>query len=280
MGVRRPVVAGTFYPSGSARLTGAIEDCFRNKLGPGKLPKGRSEERKIVSAICPHAGYVYSGPAAAHAYHNLASEGQPDTVVILGPNHTGLGGPVSIGGHDEWETPLGRVRVDKELARSIFTSSDAIDREDNAHLEEHSIEVQLPFLQYIYDDFSFVPICMKFQGLETSREVGRAVAEGLKGRNGLIIASTDMSHYEPQDSASTKDRRVINHILELDEAALQQRVRTERISMCGYGPVSAAIVASKILGAEEAELLAYSTSGDVSGDYSSVVGYASIKIKK
>jgi AmmeMemoRadiSam system protein B len=280
MGVRRPVVAGTFYPFGSARLTGAIEDCFRNRLGPGKLPKGRSEERNIVSAICPHAGYDYSGPAAAHAYYHLASEVQPDTVVILGPNHTGLGGPVSIGGHDEWETPLGRVRVDKELARSIFISSDAIDIDDDAHLREHSIEVQLPFLQYIYEDFSFVPICMGFQGLETSREVGMAVAEGLKDRNGLIIASTDMSHYEPQDSASEKDRRVINHILELDEVALQQRVCMERISMCGYGPVSAAIVASKILGAEEAELLAYSTSGDVSGDYSGVVGYASIKIMK
>ena len=230
--------------------------------------------------VCPHAGYVYSGPAAAHSYFHLASEAKPDSVVVLGPNHTGLGGPVSMGGTGAWETPLGRVKIDEELAKSIFESSDIIDVDEMAHAREHSIEVQLPFLQYVYGDFRFVPICMGFQDLETSREVGRSIAKVTEGRNALIIASTDLSHMESQSSANVKDRGVIERILSLDEAALQEWVRSKRVSMCGYGPVSAAIVASKLLGAKKAEFLAYNTSGDVTGDLSAVVGYAAIKITR
>ena len=280
MGVRRPSVAGAFYPADPGRLRRTIEECFTHRLGPGKLPEPGTQERQIVSVVCPHAGYVYSGPAAAHCYLHLASEAKPDSVIILGPNHTGRGSPVSMGGAGAWETPLGRVSIDEELARALFEASDIIDMDDLAHVREHSIEVQLPFLQYVYGDFKFVPICMGHQDLETSREVGRAIAGALQGRDALIMASTDLTHMEPQSSANVKDRGVIESILSLDEAALQEWVRSKRVSTCGYGPVSATIVASKMLGAERAELLAYSTSGDVTGDLSAVVGYAALKITR
>jgi len=171
---------------------------------------------------------MYSGPPAAHAYLHLAPEAAPDIVIILGPNHTGLGGPISMGGGGAWETPLGRVEIDEDLAKAIFGESDIIDVDDTAHMREHSIEVQLPFLQYIYEDFKFIPICMSFQDLETSREVGRAIVSALGDRNALIVASTDMSHYEARESAAPKDRGVIDRVLQLDEAALQTWVREQR----------------------------------------------------
>ncbi|UCH57867.1 MAG: AmmeMemoRadiSam system protein B [Candidatus Bathyarchaeota archaeon] len=280
MGIRRPWVAGAFYPADPERLNRTIKDSFTHRLGPGEPPRQRSSERKIVSVVCPHAGYMYSGPTAAHSYHQLASEAEPDSVVILGPNHTGLGGPVSLWGTGAWETPLGHLRVDEELAMDIFETSDFIDMDETAHLREHSIEVQLPFLQYVYQDIRFVPICMGLQDLETSREVGRAIVEAIRGKDILILASTDLTHMESKASASAKDHGVIESIEAMDEAALQNWVRTQRVSMCGYGPVSAAIYASKMLGAEKAELLSYSTSGDITGDLSAVVGYAAVKITR
>ena len=278
MGVRRPVVAGAFYPADPSRLRRSIEESFTHRLGPGRMPGEPSGERSIKSVVCPHAGYMYSGPVAAYSYLQLSEEGKPDTVVIIGPNHTGLGGPVSLGGSDAWDTPLGRIEIDKDLTSAIFGSSDFIDVDEMAHVREHSVEVQLPFLQYIYGEFKFVPICMGFQDLETSRRLGGVLAEALEERNALIMASTDLNHMEPQSTAEPKDRGVIDRILALDEAALQDWVRIRRVSMCGYGPVSATIVASKKLGATKAELLAYSTSGDVIGDRSAVVGYTSVKI--
>ena len=280
MGVRRPCVAGAFYPADRGSLRRNIEECFTHRLGPGKMPESKSPERRIVALVCPHAGYMYSGPVAAHGYFHLASEASPGSIVLLGPNHTGLGGPVSMMGSGAWETPLGKVDIDEGLVEGIFRTSEIIDMDELAHLREHSIEVQLPFLQYIYGKFKFVPICMGFQDLETSREVGRSLAKALEGRNALILASTDLTHMESQNSANTKDRGVIERIVSLDEAALQEWVRSKRVSMCGYGPVSVAIVASRLLGAQRAELLAYRTSGDVTGDLSSVVGYAAIKVTR
>ncbi|MFQ6053503.1 MAG: AmmeMemoRadiSam system protein B [Candidatus Bathyarchaeia archaeon] len=281
MSVRRPWVSGAFYPADGARLRRAIEGCFTHRLGPGVPPERGSSERRIVSVICPHAGYMYSGPVAAHSYYHLASEARPESVVILGPNHTGLGSPVSMMGSGAWETPLGRLEIDEGLADAIFKASDIVDLDELAHLREHSIEVQLPFLQYVYgSDLRIVPICMGLQDLESSREVGRAVAEAVMDADAVVVASTDLTHQEPQASANTKDRMVIESILALDEAALQERVRANRISMCGYGPVSAAIVASKMLGATGADLLAYHTSGDVTGDRYAVVGYAAVKITR
>ena len=280
MGIRRPCVAGAFYPADPERLKNAIQECFTHRLGPGKLLEQKSHDRKIVSVVCPHAGYMYSGPTAAHSYHQLASEASPDSIVVLGPNHTGLGGPVSIWGTGSWDTPLGRAPVDEELAKAIFKASDFIDMDETAHLREHSIEVQLPFLQYIYGKVRIVPICMGFQDLETSRKVGWAIAEASKEKDVLILASTDLTHMESKSSAAAKDRGVTDRIASMDEAALQSWVRSQRVTMCGYGPVSAVLVASKLLGANKAEILSYSTSGDITGDTSSVVGYAAAKITR
>lgn len=280
MGVRRPCVAGAFYPANPKRLKKAIEDCFTHRLGPGTPPAQKSQDRYILSVICPHAGYMYSGPTAAHSYYHLASEAIPESVVILGPNHTGLGGPVSLWGTGAWETPLGYATIDEELAQAVFEASDFIDINESAHIREHSIEVQIPFIQHIYGDVGIVPICMGFQDLETSRKVGRAIAKASSGKDVLFLASTDLTHMESKQSATTKDRGILDQIISMNEVALQKWVQAQRVSTCGYGPVSAVLVASKLLGAKKAEILSYSTSGDITGDTTSVVGYAAAKITK
>jgi MEMO1 family protein len=224
---------------------------------------------------------MYSGHVAAFSYLALSEEKAPDTAVILCPNHTGLGSAVSLMGEGEWETPLGRLKINSELSNAIFKASDMIDMDETAHRYEHSIEVQLPFLQYLYgSDISIVPICMGFQDLETSRNVGEAIAETTKGENVIVIASTDMTHQEPQDSAYNKDHLVLAALANLDEVGVQEVVRMNHMTMCGYGPVSAAIVASKRLRANRAEILSYHTSGDITGDLEAVVGYASAKFTR
>jgi len=278
MNIRRPVVAGGFYPAEPDRLKQSIKASFLHKYGPGGLPNLESNQRHIVSVVAPHAGYVYSGYIAAHVFYHLASEPKPDKIIILCPNHTGLGGKVSLSSNDYWETPLGLAEVDANLARDILNASNIIDMNETAHMHEHSIEVQLPFLQYIYGDFKFVPVCMGYQDLNTSIKLGEAIAEVLKGSNSLIFASTDLTHQEPLSSAKSKDDGVIKNILNMDEKGLQNWVHSKKVSMCGYGPVSATIIASRKLGALKAELLSYGTSGDAYGDYSSVVGYTSIKM--
>lgn len=274
--------AGSFYPLERTALVSQIENCFLHKLGPGRLPKLQEKgERKIVSAISPHAGYMYSGPVAANLYSALASDGIPDTVVILGPNHYGVGTGVSAMVEGLWQTPLGEVEIDSAVAKQICKNSDIIDLDDSAHINEHSIEVQLPFLQYVYGNrFKFVPISMMMQDAETSRNVGESIAESTDRADVLIIASSDMSHYEPQKQAERKDRLVMNAILKLDEEELQRVVELENISMCGCGPVSSAIVAGKHLGAKAAKVVSYQTSGDITGDFGQVVGYLSATIAK
>lgn len=280
MKVRRPAQAGAFYAGSGAALRSEVERCFTHRLGPGSLPSVSAGPRQIVGMVCPHAGYVYSGPVAAHAYWRLAADGKPDRVVILGPNHTGYGSGLSVMTEGVWETPLGGVEIDSDLAGRIVRSSKMIDVSELAHRYEHSIEVQLPFLQYLYgSEFRFVPLCMMMQDLETSREVGEALASAL-GSGGLVIASTDLTHYEPKRSAERKDRMVVESVTRLDEAGLWTVVEGEGVSMCGYGPVIAAMVSAKKLGASRAELLKYSTSGDVSGDTREVVGYASMVLVK
>jgi len=280
--VRRPVQAGSFYSAGKASLLQQMEGCFLHQSGPGKLPKlQENAERKIVSAIAPHAGYMYSGPVAAHLFLALALDGLPDTIVILGPNHCGVGTAVSAMVEGIWQTPLGEVEIDSIMAKQICKNSGIIDIDDSAHIGEHSIEVQLPFLQYVYGNrFNFIPISMMMQDEETSRNVGEAIAGSVNDRDVLIVASSDMSHYEPQKEAERKDKVAISAILRLDEKELQRAVEEENISMCGYGPASSAIVAGKALGATTAKVLSYQTSGDVTGDYGQVVGYLSATISK
>jgi hypothetical protein len=180
-----------------------------------------------------------------------------------------------------WRTPLGDVEVDTEAAEIITRESGIIDVDEVAHVREHSIEVQLPWLQYLYGSrFRFVPICFLMQDFESSREVGLAVAKALKNKNVLVIASTDMTHYEPQKSAETKDKAIIEAALQLDGRKLYSEVEGRRVTMCGYGPVVAAITAAKEMGAKSGKLMCYKTSGDVVGDYSAVVGYASIILSR
>ncbi len=230
--------------------------------------------------MVPHAGYAYSGPVAAHSYKRLFDSVSPDTVVIVGPNHTGRGTAVSVT-LGEWSTPLGSVQIDERLARRIAKKSGLIDFEESAHKYEHSIEVQLPFLQYLFNsDLSFVPICMMLQDLETSRNVGRAVAESVEDGPSMIIASSDWTHYEPYVEARRKDMLAIEEVAGLDEKRFQCCIEENMISSCGFGPVTAVMCASKRLGASRAELLSYQTSGDVTGDKSSVVGYAAIAFTK
>ena len=282
MKIRHSAVAGSWYAGTTQSLRAQIEDCFLHKFGPGKLPRVVERgPRKIVGLTCPHAGYMYSGPVAANAYYSLAADGRPDVVVLFGPNHYGLGSALAIMKEGAWRTPLGDVEIDRETADQILSESRIIDVDDTAHTREHSIELQLPFLQYLYGSrFRFVPISFLMQDLESSREVGRAVAKALSGKNGLVIASTDMTHYEPHERAQEKDKLAIDAALKMDEALYYSTVESRGISICGYGPVVAAITATKLLGARKGQLLCYKTSGDMVGDYSSVVGYASISFTK
>ncbi len=277
--IRSPAVAGYFYDSDPKALVHRIEESFKSPIGPGSPPKLNPEgERRIISLISPHAGYVYSGPVAAHGYLSMAEDGKPDLIVLIGPNHTGYGSGVSIMDSGSWKTPLGVVDIDEEMAKEIMRHSTIIDSDELAHVREHSIEVQIPFLQYVLGDFEIVPIAMLMQDLNTSREVGEAIAKALGKTNSIIVASTDMTHYEPRSQAENKDKAVIEAILELDEERLINTIYGLNVSVCGYGPVAATITASKILGASNANLLKYATSGDVTGDLQSVVGYASLKM--
>ncbi len=278
MKVRRAAYAGMFYEGQAEPLRNQIKECFTHKLGPGSLPKtAQGKLKNVVGLVSPHAGYMYSGPVAAHGYHYLALDGTPDTVVIFGPNHTGAGSGIAIMKEGAWHTPLGEVTIDTAVADTIVKQSGIIDVDDTAHMREHSIEVQLPWLQFLYgSSFKFVPICFMMQDLESSREVGIATAKALKDQNALVIASTDMTHYESQAMAQIKDKPVLEAAQKLDEKAVYASVEKFQVSMCGYGPVVAAITAAKELGAETGKLLCYKTSGDAVGDYSAVVGYASL----
>ncbi len=274
--IRKPAVAGLFYELDPDSLREQIEWCFKHELGPGNIPVMGSK-RDIKGVITPHAGYVYSGPVAAHAYHEIAEDGFPDTFIILCPNHTGLGSGVSTMNSGSWETPLGLADIDGEFADLMIKHSGIIDSNPIAHQKEHSAEVQLPFLQYLNPDFQFVPVTMWMQDIETSKEIGNSIAKTASelGRDVVVIASTDFTHYQPQIVAQNQDMQVIDAIKAMDENLMMNRVAELNVSMCGYGPVAATMIATKKMGATSCEMLKYATSGDTTGDKSSVVAYAS-----
>ena len=282
MKTRQPAQAGTFYPDTEGALRTQIHNCFLHPLGPRSIPSiPASLDDDLVGIVVPHAGYDYSGPVAANSYYRLGSSGLRESVIILGPNHTGYGSGVSAMTDGQWATPLGDIPLDKSLACSITKFSSLIDVEEEAHKREHSIEVQLPFLQFIYPRrFKFVPICMMLQDLETSMEIGEAIAKASAGTGAMFVASSDWTHYEPYESAKKKDMEVIQAVLEMDEKKFQDTIEENSVSACGYGPVTAVLHASKILGAKQATLLSYQTSGDTAGDKRSVVGYAAIALTK
>ncbi len=263
--IRKPAVAGYFYPKDPLRLREQIEQYI--------LPK--AEMIRATAALCPHAGYMYSGAVAGAVYSHLVI---PQKVVLIGPNHTGLGARASIMTQGTWLTPLGKVEIDQDLALEILQNSRFLRDDPQAHLAEHSLEVQLPFLQYFRPDVSIVPIVLMGHSYELAQDIGQAVAQAIGEEDVLIISSSDMSHYEPQEVAAAKDKRAIEAILRLDPQGLYNTVLKNNISMCGVIPTVATIIASLLLGAQEARLIGYMTSGDVTGDYSQVVGYAGVVI--
>nr|AGF93409.1 protein containing UPF0103/Mediator of ErbB2-driven cell motility (Memo), related domain protein [uncultured organism] len=277
--IRNPAVAGRFYRGTKTGLTNQLEECFKHECGPGKIPEVQEGPRRMIGLISPHAGYPYSGPVAAHGFSKLAEDGKPDSVVIIGPNHSGVGPDVSVDSSDLWETPLGQIDLNKEIRERILEESEVAELDSSSHLNEHSLEVQLPFLQYLFDeDFDIVPICMKAQNAETSEDIGKAIQAAANGEDILIIASTDLTHYEPQQMAETKDRKAVEKIQDLNWKGLFETVSKENMSVCGYGPVASMMVASKGLGASRTELYKYATSGDTAGPTGQVVGYCSLGV--
>lgn len=275
--VRRPIAAGLFYPSDSYVLKESIENSFLHKIGPGKKPPSIEPFKKISALISPHAGYTYSGPVAAHGYYACSSLKNVELIIIVGPNHHGVGSGVATVREGMWETSLGKVKVDNELTKRLVEVSGIVDLDDTAHKHEHSIEVQIPFLQYVYgDSFKILPISMLLQDINTAVELGKAISQIIRDKDSLIIASSDFTHYEDQRTASKKDSEAIKAILKMDVPLLYDTIERMKISICGYGPIITTITAVKSLNVNEVQLLKYATSGDITGDYSSVVGYASL----
>lgn len=283
---RTPAVAGMFYEADRASLIRSLERRFAGPLGPGKLPQAAEQgPGRILGLVCPHAGYLYSGPAAAHAYAALAADGVPDTAVLLGPNHYGAGAAVAVSGADEWSTPLGALSVDAEAREVILRLSKYAQSDDRAHLREHSIEVQLPFLQLIGgDDVKIVPISIAHLGEHeapaVARDVGAAISGALEGRRAVVIASTDFTHYEPQAAAYEKDSQAIDRIAAMDTAGLLATVYGRGITMCGVVGTCVMLEACRAMGATRARKLAYHTSGDVTGDTREVVGYGAVSVER
>ncbi len=265
--LRKPAVAGHFYPAEAKELRSEIT----GYLDP------KSKKQDVLACIMPHAGYMFSGPVAGAVVSRV---NVPEHVVLLGPNHTGRGTPFSLVSRGSWKTPLGAVDIDTLLGEEILSGSEYLQEDSSAHLFEHSLEVELPFLQYFRPDLRIVPVCLASPDLKQLKSVGLAVAKAvdkLKIRNSvLIVASSDMTHYQPQKEAEKKDKLAIEAILELNEEKLLQRVVDYDISMCGFAPAIAMLCCAKALGAKKAELVKYQTSGETSGDFSSVVGYAGI----
>lgn len=281
--IRRSAVAGGFYEADPEDLKKQIEWCFTHPIGPGEIPKKaiETQPRKLIGIISPHAGYMYSGPVAAHGYSKVALDGKPELIIIVGPNHTGYGPSISVMSEGVWETPLGKVHIDSDTAKKIISGCKYAKADHLAHIYEHSIEVQLPFLQYIFgSDFVFVPIVMMIQELETSTCLGESIAKAVEDKNVLLIASSDLTHYESHERAVKKDSLLIKAILNMNIKEIFETIYMHNISACGPGAIATIIHASKILGAKKIALLKYATSGDVSGDKTHVVGYSSFSIEK
>jgi AmmeMemoRadiSam system protein B/AmmeMemoRadiSam system protein A len=267
--IRKPYVAGYFYPGSAAELKAAVA-----RLVDEKAPK-----EDVIGLLVPHAGYNYSGPVAGATISRIKFK---DTFIIIGPTHSGLGKPFSVMVEGTWQTPLGKVEIDTELARKITSVSQYFEEDDEAHQQEHAVEVQLPFLQYFKPDVRIVPIILYSAPAAAYQEMGRDIARAVKElkRDVVIMASGDMTHQEPHASAKEKDLYAVEAILNLDIAELTRRYKTRHITMCAYPPVVCLIAAAKELGATGAELVKYQTSGDATGKYNEVVGYAGVIFKK
>lgn len=267
METRNAVVAGQFYPGTPETLRSTIKEMVDEE----------ADKKKALGIVVPHAGYMYSGRVTGATLSRIEFT---DTFIIIGPSHTGLGKSLSIMAEGLWETPLGSVEIDTDLATEILDSCKKLEQDSRAHNFEHAIEVQLPFLQYFKSDVKIVPIVLGYASVEDYKEIGKAIAKVLKktGRDAVIMVSSDMNHYEPQEITKDKDSQAIEAVLNLDEDELISRVRENNITMCGVAPAMSMITAVKELGATDGELVMYRTSGDTTGDVDSVVGYAGVII--
>ena len=267
METRNAVVAGQFYPGTPETLKSTIQEMVDEE----------ADKQKALGIIVPHAGYMYSGRVAGATLSRIEFT---DTFIIIGPSHTGLGKPLSIMTEGIWETPLGDVEIDTELAKEILDACKKLEKDSRAHNFEHAIEVQLPFLQHFKPDVKIIPIVLGYATVEEYKDIGKGIAGVLKktGREAVIMVSSDMNHYEPQHITKDKDSLAIEAMLNLDEDELISRVRDNNITMCGVAPAMSMITAVKELGASLGELVMYRTSGDTTGEVDSVVGYAGIII--
>ncbi|MBP9015626.1 MAG: AmmeMemoRadiSam system protein B [Candidatus Atribacteria bacterium] len=275
--VRRAAVAGYFYPGSERELRLMIKELFYSESGP----RGREEElakgKEVSGVVSPHAGYLYSGAVACWSFYSLSLASPVDTIVIIGPNHRGMGKRVALSDADFWETPLGEVAVDQEAVEFLASHYSLFSSDSRAHQLEHSIEVQIPFLQYFLPyPFQILPITVWDQALEVALEMGQALQELSRKRKIAIVASSDFSHYEPAQIAETKDRHAISCITSLQTEEFYKVIRRENISICGPAGIAALMEYHKSRSPEQGKLLFYSHSGRVTGDYQEVVGYASL----
>jgi len=284
--IRRPAVANQFYPGDPQTLEKTVR---------GMVDDNAAKE-EAVAIIAPHAGYIYSGRVAGSVYSRVKIQ---DNIILLGPNHTGLGERVAIMASGRWDMPFGSIQVNERLASLIMEESVRFSNDITAHSGEHSLEVQLPFIHHFNPKASIVPITIMHMTYDMCEELGKAIANAIRkytcsrmslpgkdspikvfgDRNVLIVVSSDMNHYESDAVTKKKDKKAIDKILALNPKGLMETVSNEDISMCGIIPAAIALVAAKELGAKTAKLINYATSGDTSGDYAHVVGYAGILIK-
>jgi AmmeMemoRadiSam system protein B len=269
MMIRKPAVAGRFYPAKPAELQSTLQAYLETS----------AERSHAIGIIVPHAGYMYSGHVAGAVYSRIEI---PSRNIVLCPNHTGYGTPMSTMTSGAWETPLGNVEIDHELCEALIALDPYLQDDIEAHRREHALEVQLPFMQQIAGSvLRFVPITIGTSDLRRLQTLGRAIAEVIRNiaPRTLIIASSDMNHYESDAITRVKDRKAIDQILAMDPVGLYEIVNRENISMCGYGPAVSMLTAAKLLGGSTATLVKYATSGDVSLDFDHVVGYAGIIVE-
>lgn len=283
--VRPPIVAGQFYAADPGQLRAHLEACFAHRLGPGELPTPRADgPGKVIGLMVPHAGYDYSGPAMAWAYARLAADGAPARVLLLGPNHRTAGPQAALSPDSAWETPFGEVQVDAELRAELLAGGRGLLEDRAAHRWEHSLEVQLPFLQLVFGSpLRFCPLTLGGLPASGIMELGEVIARAARAQPTVLVATTDMSHYVPQQEAQRLDRLALEQVLALAPQELLVTVRQRGITMCGVAPVAVMLWAARALGAERAELLSYYTSGDIAGEQDPmerVVGYASAAVLK
>ncbi len=271
--IRQAAVAGQFYSGGMKALTEEVQSHMESE----------AEKSDALGIICPHAGLMYSGDVAGAVYSRI---NPADTFIILGPNHYGVGADFSIMTDGVWVNPLGEVRVDSLLAKEIFKHTPHLEEDPFAQQREHSLEVQVPFMQHLSEDFQIVPVSVRHYApddgfLKVCVEIGESVADVISKVDAKVtlVASTDLTHYEKQEVAEENDRAALDAITVLDPEKLFREVRDRGISMCGYAPVAVVLAACKSLGARKGELVKYMTSGDTTGDYSSVVGYGGVIIR-